>query len=139
MLRPTWETAVFPLAIERDVGIIAREPLENGLLTGKFTLGTRFPKDDHRHALYHPERLTELLPKVERLKRTAECHGMTMTEMALRYVLSQPAVACVIPGAKRPAQVIENCGPGKAPELDKAVLAGIRETLGELGLTAGKT
>jgi aryl-alcohol dehydrogenase-like predicted oxidoreductase len=126
MLRPEWEREALPAAREANVGIIVREPFENGLLTGKFSKETRFPKDDHRHALYPPERLADLLPRVDRLKETARRLGMSLAEMALRYVLSDPAVACAIPGAKRPAQAVENCRPGQNPALPAAALDEIR-------------
>ncbi len=122
LLRPEWERDVFPAAREANVGIIARESFENGLLTGKFTAATQFPADDHRRQRYPAEALARLMPLIERLRAVAECHGLTMPELALRYVLSAPAVTCVIPGAKRPAQVIENCRPGAAPTLPDHVI-----------------
>jgi len=128
-LRPEWEQEVLPAAREARVGIIAREPFENGLLTGKFSADTRFPPDDHRHVLYTPERLAERLPVVARLGEVAGRHGLTMPETALRYVLSNPAVGCVIPGAKRPAQVEENCRAGQEPVLADEVLDEVRSAV----------
>ena len=76
--------------------MLARVPTSSGLLEDKYTLETTFPKHDHRS--HRPrEWLVEGLQKVERLRFLSEEHGITMAQAALRFVLAQPAIACVLP------------------------------------------
>jgi aryl-alcohol dehydrogenase-like predicted oxidoreductase len=102
----------------RQVGILARVPLASGMLSGKFTRDSKFEKDDHRNFNRHGEAfdrgetfsgvdyetglraLEELKPLVPR--------NATLAQLALRWILEFPAVTCAIPGAKRPAQAMEN-------------------------------
>ena len=96
--------ALFPVAMEKGVGMIARVPLASGWLTGKYNAQTAFPADDLRSLRYTPERVretAELVAKVDFLLEEAD----SMVEAALRFVLSNPAVSTVIPGAKTPAQL----------------------------------
>jgi aryl-alcohol dehydrogenase-like predicted oxidoreductase len=108
----------FGEAQRRQVGILARVPLSSGMLTGKMTRGSSFQEDDHRQfnrqgeSFDRGETFSGLdyevgLQAVEEL-RSLVPDGMTMAQMALRWILMSPAVTCAIPGAKRPAQVEEN-------------------------------
>jgi aryl-alcohol dehydrogenase-like predicted oxidoreductase len=108
----------FPEAQRRRVGILARVPLASGLLSGKMTRERQFEPDDHRNFNRHGEAfdrgetfagvdLETGLRVVEDLKALAPA-GVTMAQLALRWILESPAVTCAIPGAKRPAQVMEN-------------------------------
>ena len=83
-------------AEENGVGIMARVPTSSGLLEDKYTLETTFPEHDHRS--HRPrEWLVEGLQKVERLRFLCEQHGMTMSQAALKFILAQDAIACVLP------------------------------------------
>ncbi len=96
--------ALFPAAMENGVGMIARVPLASGWLTGKYNAQTVFPANDLRSLRYTPERVretAELVAKLEFLLEEAD----SMVEAALGFVLSNPAVSTVIPGAKTPAQL----------------------------------
>ena len=119
---------LFPLALENNVGIIVREPLANGILTGKFTPETTFPDTDHRSRTYPPDKLKIALEKVEKLRFLAK--DRTMAQAALKFILSQEAVSAVIPGAKRPAQVEDNAGASGEP-LSQLELEKVRELLSE--------
>ena len=118
------EEKLFPLAIKNDIGIIAREPLASGLLTGKYNENSKFPKTDHRHG-WSKKFLEESARKVSRLK-FLEKEGQTLIQAALRFSLSYKAVSVVIPGAKTINQVEENISAAEA-ELNPNELKRIRE------------
>ena len=118
------EEKLFPLAIKNDIGIIAREPLASGLLTGKYNENSKFPKTDHRHG-WSKKFLEESARKVSRLK-FLEKEGQTLIQAALRFSLSHKAVSVVIPGAKTINQVEENISAAEA-ELNPNELKRIRE------------
>ena len=122
----------FGEAQKRKIGILARVPLSSGMLTGKMTPKTSFEADDHRKFNRHGESFDrgetfsgldyEIgLQAVEELRAVLPA-GMSMTQMALRWILMSPAVTCAIPGAKRPAQVEENVAAAdQAPLSDEAM------------------
>jgi len=124
-------------AQRRGVGILARLPLSSGLLAGKMTRSSVFAADDHRsfnrqgQAFDRGETFSGIdfesgLAAVEELRRLAPA-GMTLAQLALRWILMFDAVTCAIPGAKRPAQVDENAAASDLPPLDGAVMTAIRE------------
>lgn len=121
----------------RSIGIIARVPLASGLLSGKMTPNTRFRANDHRsfnrngEAFDRGETFSGVdfakgLEAVEELKRICP-KGLTMAQFALRWILMHDAVSCVIPGAKRPDQVEENCCAADANLLSREVMSQVRE------------
>lgn len=112
--RPVAE--VFPEAEAKGVGVIAREPLACGLLTGKYSAESRFPKNDHRNR-WARERMASDLKKLERLKSLLPAHRVPLVQAALEFILSFEAVSVVIPGAKTKAQVLEHVQASEAPEL----------------------
>jgi aryl-alcohol dehydrogenase-like predicted oxidoreductase len=123
----------FARAQERGVGILARLPLSSGLLTGKITRASTFATDDHRNfnragaafdkgetfsgldfdvQLALVEQITPLVPQ-----------GMTLAQMALRWILDHPAVTTAIPGGRRPTQIEENARTSDLPPLSPALHA----------------
>jgi len=124
ILEPEAENKLLPLALKKDVGIIAREPLASGLLTGKYDENSKFPKTDHRHG-WDKKFLEEGARKVSKLK-FLEKEGQTLIQAALRFSLSHKAVSVVIPGAKTINQVEENISAAEA-ELSSDELKRIRE------------
>jgi aryl-alcohol dehydrogenase-like predicted oxidoreductase len=127
----------FGEAQKRKVGLLARVPLSSGMLTGKMTRASSFQEDDHRQFNRHGESFDrgetfsgleyEIgLQAVEELRALVPA-GMTMTQMALRWILMSPAVTCAIPGAKRPAQVEENVRAADQPPLSDEAMNRIRE------------
>ncbi len=89
-------------------GIIARMPLQFGLLTGKFTAATRFSPDDHRSFRLKPEVLQRALKALEPVWPIAQQNQMRPSEFSINFCLSIPGVSTVIPGIKTPAQADEN-------------------------------
>ena len=127
----------FGEAARRKVGILARLPLSSGMLTGKMTRTSTFESDDHRHGnrqgewFDRGETFSGLdyetgLQAVDELRALLP-EGMTLTQMALRWILISPAVTCAIPGAKRPSQVEENVSAADLPELSEETLNRVRE------------
>lgn len=101
------EDELFPFCIERNIAIIARVPFDEGSLTGTLSLETRFPEDDWRFRYFNQANLAQTLPRVEAIKQDLP-PGMTLPELALRYILQHPAVTTVIPGMRKKAHVVQN-------------------------------
>ncbi len=108
----------FPLAEERNIGILARVPLASGLLSGKMSAERAFSEDDHRNfnrdgeAFDRGETFAGVdfetgLEAAEELKGLVP-EGSTLAQFALRWILMHPAVSCAIPGGKNPSQVEDN-------------------------------
>ncbi|WP_158843175.1 aldo/keto reductase [Saccharothrix deserti] len=109
---------VLPAAAEAGVAIIARVPLASGLLSGKYTASTTFGADDHRNynrngdAFDVGETFSGVpfevgLEAVERLRPLVPA-GATMAQFALRWIVDQPGVTVVIPGARNAEQARAN-------------------------------
>jgi myo-inositol catabolism protein IolS len=100
------EESIYPLALQKTMGIIVREPLASGLLTGKYDSKSRFPKNDHRRG-WSNNFLEEMVMKVNKLE-FLKSPDKTLTQAALGFILSQEAVSSVIPGSKTVKQLREN-------------------------------
>jgi aryl-alcohol dehydrogenase-like predicted oxidoreductase len=127
----------FAEAKRRQVGILARLPLSSGMLAGKMSRQTTFTDEDHRAFNRHGEAFDRGetfsgvdyetgLSAVETLRPIIPA-GMSMAQMAMRWILMFDAVTCAIPGAKRAAQVEENVKTSDLPPLDKQTMAKIEE------------
>jgi len=115
------EDNLFPLCQELNVGVIARVPLDEGSLGGKMTLETKFPKGDWRAMYFGPKNLGPTIERVENLKKI-QPPEMTLPQMALRYILSFPAVSTIIVGMRKPEHVRQNIAASDAGPLDAALL-----------------
>jgi aryl-alcohol dehydrogenase-like predicted oxidoreductase len=122
----------FGEAQRRHVGILARLPLSSGMLAGKMTRASTFEEGDHRGSnrqgewFDRGETFSGLdygtgLQAVEELRPLIP-EGMTMAQMALRWILMSEAVTCAIPGAKRPSQVEENVAAADLPPLSEEAM-----------------
>lgn len=98
-------------ASENGYGIIARIPLQFGLLTGKFNKETCFSKNDHRYFRLKPEFLTELLDALDDVWHLAEKYNVDKSTFALSFILNHSGVSTVIPGIKTPEQAEINTKP----------------------------
>jgi aryl-alcohol dehydrogenase-like predicted oxidoreductase len=101
------EDKLFPLCKELNIGVIVRVALDEGSLGGKMTKDTTFPKDDWRSGYFNPKNLSATMKRVDKLKEILPA-GMSLPEMALRFVLSHPAVSTTIVGMRKLAHVREN-------------------------------
>lgn len=120
------EDELFPVCQELNIGVIARVPFDEGSLGGKMTLETRFPKDDWRALYFGPENLAPTIARVEKLKSVVP-HGMTLPEMALRFILSHPAVSTTIPGMRKAEHVRQNIAASDAGPLDESLLQELKK------------
>jgi aryl-alcohol dehydrogenase-like predicted oxidoreductase len=119
------EDELFPVCQELNVGVIARVPFDEGSLGGKMTLETRFPKDDWRSGYFGPENLAKTIKRVDKLKEILPA-GMTLPEMALRFILSHPVVGTTIAGMRKLDHVRQNIASDSGP-LDTALLAELKK------------
>jgi aryl-alcohol dehydrogenase-like predicted oxidoreductase len=120
------EDELFPVCEELNVGVIARVPLDEGSLGGKMTLETRFPEGDWRAGYFGPENLPKTIQRVEELKKIVP-RGMTLPDMAFRFILSHPAVSTTIAGMRKRSHVEENIATSDAGPLDKSLLAELKK------------
>jgi len=120
------EDQLFPVCRQLNIGVIARVPLDEGSLGGKMTALTKFPAGDWRARYFGPENLPETIARVEALKKLVPA-GMTLPEMALRFILSNPDVSTTIIGMRNPEHVKENFATSDAGSLDKALLAELKK------------
>jgi len=138
-LRPS--QLFFEEALRRKVAVIARVPLASGLLSGRFSRATAFPADDHRAfnrdgAVFDKgETFSGVdyetgLAAVERLKELVP-NGVSLAQFALQWILSFEAVTCVIPGARRPAQVVDNAKASDLGPLDAETMAAVQQIYDE--------
>lgn len=119
------EDELFPRAIEEDIAIIARVPFDEGSLTGTMTAATRFPEEDWRATYFGPENLPPTIERVEALRELLP-EGMSLPELALRFILHHPAVSVVIPGMRRPEHVRSNLAVSDAGPLPADLLEALR-------------
>ena len=89
---------------EKEYGVIARIPLQFGLLTGKFNKEKRFSKNDHRYFRLPKEFLSELLESLEDVWSLQKKYKISKTSFALSYIVSIDGISTVIPGIKTPEQ-----------------------------------
>jgi aryl-alcohol dehydrogenase-like predicted oxidoreductase len=120
------EDKLFPVCQELNVGVIARVPLDEGSLGGKMTLETKFPKGDWRAMYFGPKNLPRTIERVEKLK-TVLSPGLTLPQMALRYILSFPAVSTIIVGMRKPEHVRQNIAASDVGGLDAALLRKLKD------------
>jgi aryl-alcohol dehydrogenase-like predicted oxidoreductase len=122
------EDELFPLCQQLNIGVIARVPLDEGSLSGTFTAATKFPESDWRSRYFNSENLRNTLTRVEALKKLlASSNSMTLPEMALRYILSHPAVSTTIVGMRRPLHVRQNLSASDAGPLPPELLATLKK------------
>ncbi len=119
---------IFPLAIEKNVGIIARLPLASGILSGKMQKGRTFETGDHRNynrngdafhvgETFNGIEFEKAIDLAEQAKTLLPA-GMTLQQAAMRWILDQPAVSTIIAGTTKVDQVTTNAAVSDCPELD---------------------
>jgi aryl-alcohol dehydrogenase-like predicted oxidoreductase len=119
------EDELFPLCRELDVAVIARVPFDEGSLTGTLTADTRWPEGDWRNSYFVPENLVATVQRVDALRPLVP-DGMTMPELALRFILADPDVGVVIPGMRTPAHVRANIAASDGRPLPDDLRRGLR-------------
>ena len=112
----TPEKNLFPLCQQENIGVLARVPLDEGALTGNMSRDTTFQEGDFRAYYFRGDNLKLAIQHVAALQNDLGSQAETLAELALRFVLSAPAVSTVIPGMRRKATVdsstaVSNRGP----------------------------
>ncbi|MGY1885890.1 aldo/keto reductase [Blastococcus sp. SYSU DS0753] len=132
---------LLPAAADAGVGILARVPLASGLLSGKYDESTTFPENDHRNFNRHGEAFdvgetfagVPFDVGVAAAREVAEIAGdaVPTAAFALRWVIDQPGVTTVIPGARNVTQVRGNVAAATMAPLSDAQLAGLERVYDE--------
>jgi aryl-alcohol dehydrogenase-like predicted oxidoreductase len=115
------EDNLLPLCRRLDIGVIARVPFDEGTLTGTLTKDTVFPKDDWRSTYFVPENLIPSVERADSLKPLIP-RGMTMPEMALRFILANDDVHTIIPGMRKLNHVEANIAASDGKTLEDSLL-----------------
>lgn len=119
------EDELFPACREMDVAVIARVPFDEGTLTGKLTRDSKWPEGDWRNTYFVPENLHSSLDHVDALRPLLP-PGMTMSEMALRFILSNPDVSTTIPGMRKLEHVEANISASDQGPLESTLVERLR-------------
>ena len=120
------EDELLPLCQELDIGVIVRVALDEGSLGGKMTRDTKLPASDWRSGYFNPQNLANTLDRVGRLKAILPA-GMSLPEMALRFVISHPAVSTTIIGMRKLDHVRENIAFSDKGPLDPQLLEELKK------------
>ncbi|MGH7455201.1 MAG: aldo/keto reductase [bacterium] len=111
----TPEQRVFPSCREQGLGVLTREPLASGFLSGKYKPSTEFTDRDDLRSRRDKAEVQAKLKLVEEIQQTEVPEGVVMASWALAWCLQHPAITSVIPGCKTVAQVETNA---RAADLD---------------------
>jgi aryl-alcohol dehydrogenase-like predicted oxidoreductase len=120
------EDELFPMCRELGVAVIARVPFDEGSLTGTMTRDMTWPSGDWRNLYFPPDKLAAILDRVDALAPDVP-PGMTLPELALRFILANPDVSTIIPGMRRVKNVEANLGVSDGQRLSESVLARLRK------------
>jgi len=129
------EDELFPACREKKVAVIARVPFDEGSLTGTLSASSRWADGDWRNSYFSSGNLQQTLERVDALKPLL-CDGMTMPELALRFVLSNPDVSTTIPGMRKTRNVRANLAAGERGPLARDLLVELRRHRWERKLAA---
>lgn len=102
------EEKLYPLCLEKNIGVIVRVPFDEGSLTGMITPDTSFPEKDWRNKYFRDDRKKQVWERVESLQRLLDGEARSLPELALRFCLSHPTVSTVIPGMRTANHVQSN-------------------------------
>ncbi len=119
------EDVLFPICDRLNIGVIARVPFDEGTLTGNITRETTFPEGDWRGTYFVSENLLASAEKAD-LLRPVVPEGMTMAEMALRFILMNKSVSTVIPGMRKARNVLANTATSDGQGLSSELLRELR-------------
>ena len=119
------EDELFPACREMDVAVIARVPFDEGTLTGTLTKDSKWPEGDWRNIYFVSENLIPSVERAEELKRMLP-QGMTLPDLALRFILRSKTVSTIIPGMRKPTHVEANIATSDAGPLSDSLLTELR-------------
>jgi aryl-alcohol dehydrogenase-like predicted oxidoreductase len=119
------ENNLFPVCREFNVGVIARVPFDEGTLVGNLTLDSQWPEGDWRNTYFVPENLKNSVAHADALRPLIPA-GLSMAEMAMRFILSNPDVSTIIPGMRKIRHVESNIACSDAGALDAQLIEQLR-------------
>jgi len=119
------EDQLLPACEDHDVAVIARVPFDEGTLTGNITMDSSWPKDDWRSTYFVPENLKSSVDHANALRPLVP-EGMTMAEMALRFILNESRVHTIIPGMRNINHVQMNISASDSGPLPEELHKGLR-------------
>lgn len=119
------EDELFPICRKHNVGVIARVPFDEGTLTGNLTMESHWPAGDWRNGYFNPKNLKESIKRAEALKPLVPS-GMTMPDLAIRFILTNPDVSTTIPGMRSTKNVEANVRASQKPKLDPKLIEKLR-------------
>jgi len=104
------EKELLPWCLSEQVGVVAYSPMARGLLTGRITMDRTFSKSDGRASdpRYHPINRQRILDALAKVQPIAHAHDVSLANLAVAWVLHQPAITAALVGARTPEQAIEN-------------------------------
>ena len=108
------------------VGVIARVPFDEGTLTGTLTRESRWPQGDWRNSYFVPQNLESSLRHVDDIRPLVP-RGMTMAEMAMRFILNNPTISTIIPGMRKVENVQANLAASDRGPLPQDLHAELRK------------
>jgi aryl-alcohol dehydrogenase-like predicted oxidoreductase len=120
------EDELLPACEEFDVAVISRVPFDEGTLTGNLTLDSKWPQGDWRNTYFVPENLKSSVAHAEALKPLVP-DGMTMAEMALRFILNNPTISTIIPGMRKLRHVESNMASSEAGPIPDGLHAELKK------------
>jgi aryl-alcohol dehydrogenase-like predicted oxidoreductase len=127
------EDDLFPACEEMNVAVIARVPFDEGTLTGTLTKDSKWPEGDWRNTYFVPENLTASVERADALKKLLDewnkehSTEMSMPELALRFILSNPTVRTIIPGMRKLSHVESNIAAGESGALPVDLLEKLKK------------
>jgi aryl-alcohol dehydrogenase-like predicted oxidoreductase len=120
------EDELLPACAEHGVGVLARVPFDEGALTGNIGADTEFPEGDFRNHYFRDGRKQEVADHVQAILDDLGIEREQLPEMALRYILSHPAVSTVIPGMRSVRNVERNAALGDGKGLPDEQVAALK-------------
>lgn len=120
------EDELFPVCRDLNIAVIARVPFDEGSLTGTLTKESRWPQGDWRNHYFNRENLFHTLRRVSAVKQLVP-EGMTLPELALRFILQNSTVSTVIPGMRKTTHVVGNVAASDGTPLPAGVMVSLRQ------------
>ncbi len=121
------EQGLFPLCMDKGVGVIARVPFDEGALTGKITPETTFHEKDFRSKYFRDDRRVQVYERVKKFEPLLGEEASTLPELALRFSLHHPSVSTVIGGMRTANHVESNCNASDLRRLSEHLLSELRK------------
>jgi len=120
------EEKLLPYAKKNNIGLIARVPLDEGGLTGRIGINSRF-EDEMRSKYFSPERLKEFIPRIKKLEKLLGKEADSLPELALRWILAHNEVSTVIPGTRKVKYVNKNASVSDGKKLSEGLMKELKD------------